>query len=205
LLSLFDIERVEILRGPQGTLFGANTTGGVVNVITKQPTGEFGGDAQIIYGNYNRLDLNAAVNVPITDSLSGKVSVLHNSHDGFFRNTADNRRLGSTDVTSLRGYLRYEAGGDYDATLIGEYTRSRNGSQAGVSFTDPSQVLFRPGFGTEDGEPVFRRGQNLNLPDQNDRNTYSITLTQNLASGIGDLVSITNYREYDHNLYSDDD
>jgi iron complex outermembrane recepter protein len=205
LLSLFDIERVEILRGPQGTLFGANTTGGVVNVITKQPTGEFGGEAQVVYGNYNRLNINAALNFPITDSLAGKISVLHSGHDGFFRSINNGRRLGSTDITSLRGYLKYDNGGSYDATLIGEYTRSRNGSQTSVSFTDPSQVLFRPGFGTEDGEPTFRRGYSDIVPDRNDRDTYSITLTQNLETSLGNFVSISNYREYSTDLFSDDD
>lgn len=205
LLSLFDIDRVEILRGPQGTLFGANTTGGVINVVTKQPTGEFGGEAQVVYGNYDRLNLNAALNFPITDSVAGKVSVLHSGHDGWFRNQVDGTRLGSTDITSLRGYLKFDNGGTYDATLIGEYTRSRNGSQTSVSFTDPSQVLFRPGFGTEAGRPRFVRGQSPGVPDQNDRDTYSITLTQNLESGIGDIVSITNYREYSTDLFSDDD
>jgi len=66
LLSLFDVERVEVLRGPQGTLFGANTTGGVVNVVTRQPTGEYGGDAQIAAGNFGRIDANVAYNFPVT-------------------------------------------------------------------------------------------------------------------------------------------
>ena len=202
LLSLFDIDRVEILRGPQGTLFGANTTGGVVNVITKQPTGEFGGEAQVIYGNYNRLDLNAALNFPITDNLAGKISVLHTGSDGFFRNYLDNRRLGKRDITSLRGYLKFDQG-NYDATLIGEYTRSRNGSQTGVLIAGPGELFYVPGQ-TDQGIN-FRRGQNPDQPDANDRDTYSITLTQNLKSGIGDLVSITNYREYDTDLFSDDD
>lgn len=205
LLSLFDIERVEILRGPQGTLFGANTTGGVINVVTKQPTGEFGGEAQVVYGNYNRLNVNAALNFPISDSLAGKISVLHSGHDGFFRNQVDGRRLGSTDMTSLRAYLKFDNGGIYDATLIGEYTRGRNGSQTAVSFADPTSVLYRPGYGTEQGKPRFERGHSAGLPDQNNRDTYSITLTQNIESGIGDIVSITNYREYEQDLYSDDD
>ncbi|HEY8352498.1 MAG TPA: TonB-dependent receptor [Sphingomonadales bacterium] len=204
LLSLFDIERVEILRGPQGTLFGANTTGGVINVVTKQPTGELGGEAQLVYGNYDRINANFALNFPVTDKLSGKVSVLHSSHDGYFRNTADGRRLGEENVTSIRGYLRYAAG-SYDATLIGEYVRSRNGSQTSVSFTEPGFVLYRPGYGTTADRPVFERGHNPALPDQNDRDTYSITLTQNMESGIGNIVAITNYREYKNDLYSDDD
>jgi iron complex outermembrane recepter protein len=202
LLSLFDIDRVEILRGPQGTLFGANTTGGAVNVITKQPTGKFGGEAQVVYGNYNRLDLNAAVNFPITDSLAGKVSVLHTGSDGFFRNYADGRRLGERNITVLRGYLKYDQD-NYDATLIGEYDRSRNGSQTSVTIANPGDALFVPGETT--GKINYKRGLSSDQPDSNDRDSYSLTLTQNLNTGIGKIVSITNYNEYDHDLFSDDD
>lgn len=202
LLSLFDIDRVEILRGPQGTLFGANTTGGAVNVITKQPTGEFGGEVQVIYGNYNRLDLNAAVNFPITDSLAGKVSILHTGSDGFFRNYGDGRRLGERNITQLRGYLKLDHG-NYDATVIGEYGRSRNGSQTSVTIANPGDALFVPGETA--GLINYKRGFSGDQPDANDRDSYSLTLTQNLETGIGKLVSITNYNDYDNDLFSDDD
>lgn len=202
LLSLFDIDRVEVLRGPQGTLFGANTTGGVINVVTKQPTGELGGEFEAVYGNYNHIELNAALNFPITENLSGKVSVLHNSMDGYFRNYADNRRIGKRDITSLRGYLKYE-GGNYDATLIGEYGRSRNGSQTGILVAGPGDLFYVPG---ETDHPFdFNRGLSYDQPDANDRDTYAVTLTQDLSTGIGDWTSITSYRDYDNDLYSDDD
>ncbi|MCH7629105.1 MAG: TonB-dependent receptor plug domain-containing protein, partial [Proteobacteria bacterium] len=202
LLSLFDIERVEILRGPQGTLFGANTTGGVVNVVTKQPTGQFGGEAQVVYGNYNRLDLNAAVNFPIAEGLAGKVSVLHTGSDGFFRSYSDGHRLGKRDMTALRGYLKYNSGG-YDATLIGEYDRTRNGGQTGVLIAGPDELFYQPG---ETGSGFnFKRGMSSDQPDYNNRNSYSVTLTQNLDTGVGKLVSISSYRKYDNDLYSDDD
>jgi len=203
LVSLFDIDRVEVLRGPQGTLFGANTTGGVINVVTRQPTGEFEGEAQVAVGNYGHRELNLAANFPISDSLAGKVSLLHTSSDGYFRNIANNQRLGSKDITVLRPYLSYESG-VYDATLIGEIARSRNGSQTNVNFSDASLLLFEAGV-TDTGEIEHRRGQSLDQPDQNDRDTYGVTLTQNLSTDFGDWVSITNYREYDQDLFSDDD
>lgn len=202
LVSLFDIERIEILRGPQGTLFGANTTGGVVNVVTKQPTGEFGGEAQLALGNYDRIDANAAVDFPITDTLSGKVSVLHTEHEGYFQNYLNGDKLGSLDLTSFRGYLKYERD-NYDATLIGEYVRMRNGSQTNRNIGDETIIVYVPGQAGL--EPSFDRGKNAGLPDHNDKDTYSATLTQNWGSDFGDWVSITNYMEYDHDLYSDDD
>jgi iron complex outermembrane receptor protein len=202
LLSLFDIERVEVLRGPQGTLFGANTTGGVINVITKQPTGEYGGEAQVTAGEHGRLDANLAYNFPINENWAGKVSLLHTSHDGYFSNTLNGTDLGSTDVTSLRGYLKY-TGDNYDATVKAQYVRSRNGSQTNLNISDSSMILFEQGRTSD--EPRFRRGQSAGVPDQNDRDTYSLTLTQNFMTDIGDITAITDYRQYDHDLFSDDD
>ncbi len=202
LLSLFDIERVEVLRGPQGTLFGANTTGGVINVITRQPTGEFGGDVQFVYGNYGQIEANASLNFPIGEQFAGKISVLHNEMDGYFRNYLDGRRIGERDITTFRGYLQYE-GADYDATLIGEYVRSRGGSQTGILIAGPGELFYTPG---ETEDPFdFRRGLSDDQPDLNNRDTYSLTLTQNLDTSLGTLTSITNYREYDNLLFSDDD
>lgn len=202
LLSLFDIERIEVLRGPQGTLFGANTTGGVINVITKQPTGEFGGEAQVSAGNHGRINANFALDLPITDDLAGKISVLHTQHDGFFKDEISGKDRGSSNVTSVRGYLQY-MNGNYDATLKAEYVRSRNGSQPGVNIAVPGIVLYEEGYSSQ--KPRFRRTLSPGLKDQNDRDTYALTLTQNFSTDLGDWVSITDYREYDHELYSDDD
>jgi iron complex outermembrane receptor protein len=202
LATLFDIDRVEVLRGPQGTLFGANTTGGVVNVVTKQPTGQYGGQVQVVGGNFGRLDANASLNFPISESLAGKISVLHSGMDGYFRNIVDGGKLGRQDMTDVRSYLKFQNGG-YNATLIAEYDRSRNGSQTNVNYSDASQLIYVKGF--TDAQPMFVRGQSLDQPDQNYRDTYSVTLTQNFPSVLGDVTSITNYRRYDSDLYSDDD
>jgi iron complex outermembrane receptor protein len=202
LLTLFDVERVEVLRGPQGTLFGANTTGGVINVVTKQPTGEFGGEAQMVVGNFGQIEANATLNFPLGENLAGKVSVLHNSNNGYFRNYLDNERLGAQNITSVRGYLKYD-GGDYDATLIGEYTASRNDSQTGILIAGPGDLFFVPG--QTDDPFAFRRGQSADQRNSNDRDTYSLTLTQNLDTSVGTLTSITNYRTFDTLLFSDDD
>lgn len=204
LSNLFDIERVEILRGPQGTLFGANTTGGVINVVTKQPTGEFGGEAQVSYGNYNRLEVNAAMNFPITDKLAGKISVLHTGRDGYFSDVLTGANLGKVDMTNLRAYLKFDGGGAYDATLIGEYGRTRNDSQTNLNLSDPSLVIYDPVYSSPTNKG-YERGQSTDQPNYNNRDSYSLTLTQNIGSAIGDIVAISNYRKYDQDLYSDDD
>lgn len=103
LLDLFDVDRVEILRGPQGTLFGANTTGGVISVNTAQPTGELGGKFEGTYGNYNRIDVKAAVDFPIVPgTLAGKVAAMHTGRDGWFTNIVNGQPVGKRDLTDLR-------------------------------------------------------------------------------------------------------
>src|SRR3546814_17755058 len=91
--------------------------------------------------------------------------------------------------------------GDYDATLIGEYVRSRNGSQTGVIIAGPGELFYTPG---ETEDPFsFRRGLSNDQPDYNNRDTYSITLTQNLDSHVGEITSLTQYHEYESDMDSD--
>jgi len=81
--SLFDLERIEVLRGPQGTLYGRNATGGVVNIITAKPTKEFEVKASVEAGNFNTLNASGVVNLPFSDALQLRVAVDSNKHDGY--------------------------------------------------------------------------------------------------------------------------
>ena len=88
-LAFFDVDRVEVLRGPQGTLYGKSTTGGAINVITRKPTQEFGGSMDVELGNYNTKRGNAALNVPVNDHLALRIAGNFNDRDGFLQ-TNDN-------------------------------------------------------------------------------------------------------------------
>ena len=81
--SLFDLERIEVLRGPQGTLYGRSSTGGLVNVISNKPTNEFEASGSVEYGNYNTLNGTGVLNVPVSDSLQVRVAFSSRSHDGY--------------------------------------------------------------------------------------------------------------------------
>ena len=83
-----DINRVEVLRGPQGTLYGRNTFGGTINVITNQPElGQFDGYVTALYGDYNRQKLEGMVNIPIGDSFAVRIAAMTDKHDGYITNT----------------------------------------------------------------------------------------------------------------------
>jgi iron complex outermembrane receptor protein len=101
--SLVGIESIELLRGPQGTLFGRNAFAGAINITTRNPTGELDSQAALTLGNYGRRNLYAAVDFPLTDTLSGRVDLGWIDSDGFYRNTLDgNRPIGGDDNLTLR-------------------------------------------------------------------------------------------------------
>ncbi|MCW0200095.1 TonB-dependent receptor [Sphingopyxis sp.] len=89
----FDLQRIEVLRGPQGTLYGRNTTGGVINYISKDPDFEFGAAGDVSYGNYDAVEVNAGLTGPLVeDKIAVRASFHYDDHDGYYRNIAINRR-----------------------------------------------------------------------------------------------------------------
>lgn len=107
-VALFDLERVEVLRGPQGTLYGKNTTGGAVNLIARKP--EFKPEATLAigYGNYNHVDVNGTAQAPITDTLAVRAAFTYTRADGWFRNLSPGQGdLNALDEYAARLSLRY--------------------------------------------------------------------------------------------------
>lgn len=215
LVDLYDIDRVEVLRGPQGTLFGANTTGGVINVLTRQPTQEFGGRAQITYGNYDRLDIGVALNLPIASDLAAlRIVGSHSGRDGWITNVFDGSDMGSRDVTLLRANLLLTPSPNFKATLMGEYVRARNGAAIVVNGAVPGEALYIPAGtpGPQNGvmyegpcvsatlpcrAPNRYLSANDQVPDQSDMDSYRGVLTLSLDNTpIGNITSITGYQHF---------
>lgn len=105
-LSLFDVERVEVLRGPQGTLFGRNTTGGAVRMIMADPGEELGGYAEIGYGRYNKQVARGSIDVPVLDKLALKFSGYWQEDDGYVKNVTTGDRLNDDDGWGARVGLK---------------------------------------------------------------------------------------------------
>jgi iron complex outermembrane receptor protein len=158
LLDTFDIERVEVLRGPQGTLFGKNTTGGLVNVVTKKPTiGESSAQLQGLYGSFNRYQVQGALNLPVGDTFGLRFVGSYNKSDGYYENGAtygpmvsftpkwagltgrgDGDDVGGDDVINGRVKALWQP--SEDMSLLLQYEILRDRSDAVPSFNDtPSE------------------------------------------------------------------
>ncbi len=138
LSEFVDIERVEVLRGPQGTLFGRNTSAGALNITTNKPdVTSFGGFANATYGNYDLMNVQGAVNVPIVeDTLAVRLTGAYRQRDGDVDIVDANGTLlgesGSIDQFLVRGQLGYESEGGVTARLIFDYSESENQCCAAV-------------------------------------------------------------------------
>jgi iron complex outermembrane receptor protein len=225
LLDTYDTGRVEILRGPQGTLFGANTTGGVVNVVTNQPTGEFGGYVRGTYGNWNRFDVNASIEAPLAkDLVSVKIAGIHTQRDGWVTNVWNGEDMGRKNVDAVRGQLYITPNSDLKITLQGEYVAARNGAPIVVNGGLPGEANYVPEGTFWNGAklPMYRSpcavpnqpckapdkyfSGNNEVPDQSDMTTkFFIGTIQYDNTPIGDITAITGYKNFTLFEYTDQD
>jgi outer membrane receptor protein involved in Fe transport len=159
----FDLERVEVLRGPQGTLFGRNATSGVVNFITAKPDlSGFKAAGEAEYGNFNTYKLKGMVNVPIGDTLAVRAAGYYLKRDGYTTNVFDNTKLDGRDEYAVRGSLRWEPSASTRLDLMGYYFREKDNRlriQKQLCQRDPTGVLgCLPGrldFGTTNANSTF--------------------------------------------------
>lgn len=143
--SLDDLERIEILRGPQGTLFGRNTTGGAINIITKSPTDEFEGNVSVGIGNNSLQEVSLRLNVPLSDSAAFRVNYKHSQDDGWARNTTLNRDIGAEESHVFNGKLRIApTDSQWSLVLAGDYsTQTDDGQVNQLTAVNPA---FWPGL-----------------------------------------------------------
>ena len=125
-----DVERIEVLRGPQGTLFGQNSTGGAINVISKKPSADnFYAKTDITLGDYDLMKIGAALNFPISDKLATKLTISTIERDGFTENLVTGQDLDDASSISIRSDWIYEISDTSSLRIFGQYFDSdRNGS-----------------------------------------------------------------------------
>ncbi len=121
--DFLDVAQVEVLRGPQGTLYGKNTTAGAINITTNQPTFDFKGGAELTAGNLNFKQAKGFVSGPLTDKIAVRIAGAFTSRRGTFFNTTTDRWNNEQDNIGLRGTLLYKPTEDLSITLSGDYSR----------------------------------------------------------------------------------
>lgn len=198
LSSFFDIERVEVLRGPQGTLYGRNATAGSVNLITRQPTRSPSAYLDATFGNYDLIQLQGAVSGPLNpdESLTGRIAFQTIDHDGYGQNVFLNKDVDDQKARAVRGTLRY-AGAGFDVTVTGDYATEDDRNYAVYSFGPfiPGTVLLGQTLG---GQQVLgqRKVASEILP-VNDRRNWGLAATANIdVMDDLQLRSITGYRKF---------
>jgi iron complex outermembrane receptor protein len=120
--DFLDVEQVEVLRGPQGTLYGKNTTAGAINITTNQPTFDFEGRAEVTVGNLDLKQAKAAVSGPLTDKVAARIAVATTTRRGLYFNTFSDRYINEQDNLGVRGQLLFRPNDDLDITLSGDYS-----------------------------------------------------------------------------------
>ncbi|WP_375291047.1 TonB-dependent receptor [Qipengyuania sp.] len=141
----FDLERIEVLRGPQGTLFGRNATSGVVNIVTAKPNlSGFEAAGEVENGNFDSIKAKGMVNIPLGETMGARVAGFYLNRDGFTENLYDGSTLDGRDMYAVRGSFRWEPGLDTTIDLMGFYFHERDDRlriQKQLCQRDPTGVL----------------------------------------------------------------
>ncbi len=210
-MQLLDIQRVEVLRGPQGTLFGKNATAGVIHIITKAPTEEFSGEAMANVAEDGEYRGGLSLAGPISDSVGYRLSAIGSSVDGYTRNAFDGADLNGSDDWNLRGKLRWLANDSLDVTLTGDFgKRSCDCTVRSIRSLEPFGGNEDQVQGILDGLAPVVPGEenqeaNINKAPFSDWESWGSSLEVNWDLNDYTLTSISAIRGYEVNGYTDND
>jgi len=229
-LGVVEVDRIEVLRGPQGTLFGKNAVGGAIQYVTRLPGDEFGARVNVSTGSFDRRDVSMAVDLPLTDTLKTKVTAASLYRDGFVESLSVNRKWGDVNDDIVRADVLWEPSDRFTARFIAERSEVDRWGPARVllSMGDP---VYDPVTGTNSnpraqayvniGMPISNRTHAAGWPGgevgryQNkstwegrglrvDLDRYTLDLTWDLSDTL-QFKSITGYREHYRTAQTDFD
>ena len=197
--ELFDLERIEVLRGPQGTLYGKNTIGGAINIVSTRPnTEEFEGKIRANFGNFDRRDLAGLISGPLTENLAGKLSISTRKRDGWVDNLVLNKKQKDDDSQSVRGQLLF-TNDNFEALFSGDFNKLDVEDMARIPINtgDPRDpALWFNGSYTDlcgtNSDPSCAAGAVDGFTKQE---SWGLSSRLTWDIGDGELISVTAYRE----------
>ncbi len=194
--DLYDIERVEVLRGPQGTLFGKNASAGVISIVTRRPGNDLGGFVEAFATTDEEYKLRGAIDLPISDTIKSRFTANYGRYDGMVRNLTLDRTVNGYERWGVRGMVVADATDALTLTLIGDYRRQNSDCCAEVVGTAPAGALAGALIGVDlRGDETREIRQNTLTRTK--ETSWGLSLQADLDVGdIGTLTSITAYRKY---------
>lgn len=197
LIDFFDVDSVEVMRGPTGTTFGKNSLSGGIAVKTKKPSNEFGGKVEVTGGNYGRKDLRAAVEMPlVADELAVRFSLLEQNYGGHFTNRVNGDSLGGEDVLTGRATVAWTPSDSVDAIVRVWHVKDRSDAPGADSDPYPDQILCSviQWCGEPDNDP-YTVGSDAPNVAYLDQTGFASTVNWDLNDWV--LTSVTGYIETD--------
>ncbi|MEA3263581.1 MAG: TonB-dependent receptor [Pseudomonadota bacterium] len=208
--DMVDVAQMEVLRGPQGTLFGKNASAGVINITTQMPKMDFGGTLEASYFQRNEYRLKGAVNLPLGQDLAARLTAFYGEYDGNIRNTTTNEWVNGYKHYGVRGQFLYEPSDDLRLYLAADYYKNEDDCCADIIATGPLTGAGLPGTSlgflalpTPLGADTRTVAQNLVTSTLEEG--WGVSFQGDLALGDHTLTSITAYRGWDNTEIRDGD
>lgn len=202
--DLFDVERIEVLRGPQGTLFGKNASAGVVSIVTKRPTADFGATVEASYFTKSEYRGRATVNVPLAANVRSRFTGFYGNYDGNVNNLTKGSKVNGYEHYGVRGAIEADVSENIMLTLRGDYRKANDDCCAEIIGTTPTNAaalaLANTGFIGADSRNIRQ-----NLVTATKEESWGISLQADIALGEHSLTSITSYRGWDNTEIRDGD
>jgi iron complex outermembrane recepter protein len=212
--QLFDLQRVEVLRGPQGTLYGRNTTGGAVNFVTNRPTEEFDAGVTGEAGSYDHLRVEGFVSGPLGDAVRVRLAAVTQQGGAWRRNRVTGEELGDADQAAVRATVEWQAGENFGAALTLRYGQNRSDGAGAYLLAQQSTLLpgvpalpadadlRRTGWGTSAAFAQLLGIDRTTAPFRDD-DQFAVTLRLDWNLGFARLTSLTARETMDRREYND--
>ena len=207
-VDLYDLERIEVLRGPQGTLFGKNASAGVVNITTKRPSDEFEGTAEVSLFQDKEYRLKTSVSGALNDNVNGSLTVLKSQFDGYIKNVYNNEMTNGYDKEGVRAMLDMEAGNDTDVLFIFENVKSDDSCCADLELSPSGRHPDSEALPNSTGTGDLDLEQRLIDHDFETRTldeTKGFSMQVDTMFGDHQFTSITAYRDWDNTEFREGD